>query len=163
MGGQFQKPLAERFAKRWLGEPNSGCWLWMGGMLLNGYGYFNLEPPVYRKMLAHRQSWELHEGPIPNGMCVLHKCDTRCCVNPSHLFLGTAKDNSNDKISKGRGNNPKGTAASATKLTEEQVLSIYSDPRTRRAIAASYGVKHGTVNAIKAGRTWGHITQKREM
>jgi hypothetical protein len=81
-------------------EPNTGCWLWFGGMLAHGYGQMaNREGKVVG---VHRFSWVLHFGPIPKGMMVLHKCDERSCVNPAHLFLGTALDNSHDMMKKGR-------------------------------------------------------------
>ena len=78
---------------------NSGCWLWAGRHAPNGYGTFG------RCEYAHRASWKAHSGPIPTGVMVLHKCDTRCCVNPDHLFLGDAGDNIRDATAKGRQRN----------------------------------------------------------
>jgi hypothetical protein len=75
-----------------------GCWEWMGFIRPSGYGQ------VHQNKLAHRVSWELHNGPIPNGVLVLHKCDNKSCVNPDHLFLGSHRDNTQDMMSKGRGN-----------------------------------------------------------
>src|SRR5690554_4431436 len=74
------------------------CWLWIGRLNYSGYGVFTTRVGIR----AHRFSWELHNGKIPDGMHVLHKCDVRHCVNPSHLFLGNHKDNMNDMIRKGR-------------------------------------------------------------
>jgi hypothetical protein len=71
-------------------ESNSGCWIWIGAT--NGRGYGNFK----RHAKAHRVSWELYYGKIPNGLCVLHKCDVKLCVNPNHLWLGTYKDNNYD-------------------------------------------------------------------
>lgn len=71
------------------------CWKWIAGHYKNGYGNF-------RGSKAHRVSWELAHGRIPEGLYVLHKCDVRDCVNPNHLFLGTYKDNMVDMVSKGR-------------------------------------------------------------
>jgi len=77
-----------------------GCWSWTGAKDRRGYGQMRVDR---KHVSAHRMSWLIHYGPIPDGMCVLHKCDTRECVRPDHLFLGTAKDNSQDMMTKGRG------------------------------------------------------------
>jgi len=81
------------------------CWLWRGGVQKSktrgrgGYGWFWLGKAQH----AHRVSWLLHHGPIPEGKCVLHRCDVRRCVNPAHLWLGTKADNNRDRDAKGRG------------------------------------------------------------
>lgn len=77
----------------------TGCWIWIGPCFNEGYGWFFVNG---KPIGAHRVSWELHNGPIPDGMYVLHTCDVRPCVNPDHLFIGTQKDNIHDAIKKGR-------------------------------------------------------------
>lgn len=74
------------------------CWVWIGACNKN-YGNIKINKKFN---YSHRVSWELHNGPIPNGMCVLHHCDNSLCVNPKHLFLGTKYDNTHDCINKGR-------------------------------------------------------------
>src|SRR5438270_816057 len=106
------RPLAERFEAKidrsgpvhpHLGTP---CWLWRGKRSESRYAYISKEPPATGNIPAHRASWELFHGPIPDGLWVLHKCDVRSCVNPDHLFLGTNADNMRDMAEKGRARNP---------------------------------------------------------
>lgn len=87
------------FESRHVADPLSGCWLWTGMLTTSGYGGYTDNGKV---RVASRLSWELHEGPIPPGLCVLHRCDVRPCVNPAHLFLGTKGDNNRDCAAKGR-------------------------------------------------------------
>ena len=96
------RPLAERFMERVQPEPNSGCWLWTGGVAGNGYGYLSLGRRSEGMEYAHRVSYRIHVGMIPNHKMVLHKCDVPNCVNPDHLFLGTQFDNMQDCSKKER-------------------------------------------------------------
>lgn len=80
------------------------CWLWIGGIDSGWYGAFRFNDT---KDHAHRVSWILHKGPIPIGLQVLHKCDISACINPEHLFLGTAEDNMRDMYAKGRAHSQK--------------------------------------------------------
>ncbi|KKM63632.1 hypothetical protein LCGC14_1509480 [marine sediment metagenome] len=90
---------AKRFHLSYVIDPESECWLWIKSLSDSGYGQFSVDG---ESISAHRYSWELHNGPIPDGLCVLHKCDVKPCVNPDHLFTGTNKDNSQDALKKGR-------------------------------------------------------------
>lgn len=94
-------PLADRF---WVKvEKTADCWLWCGAPGGEGYGCIRIAGHAVR---AHRVAWELTNGPIPDGLWVLHRCDNRKCVNPAHLFLGTQSDNMRDMHNKGRGYRP---------------------------------------------------------
>lgn len=115
---------------------------------------------------AHRVSWELHNGKIPkghghHGTCVLHKCDTRSCVNPDHLFLGSNADNVADKVAKGRAAHLNGELHGKSKLTNDDVLKIWmmykNDGISQRKIARQFGISQALVSNIACRRTWTHI------
>lgn len=149
------KTLAECFEEKYITEPNSGCWLWLGA-ISSGYGSINLKGKTFR---AHRASWAIHRGPIPEGLYVLHKCDTPCCVNPNHLFLGNQSDNINDAVAKGRYCylRPQGEKSSGAKLNQEQVetIRVLSQMRVPQiSIAERYNVNPRTIREIQKGRSW---------
>lgn len=91
--------LQERFENKISKSQHYGCWMWTAHLSNRGYGQFWVEGKF---QLAHRMSYRIYVGEIPSKMCVLHKCDTPACVNPDHLFLGTHKDNMDDRDAKGR-------------------------------------------------------------
>lgn len=100
-----------RFESKYVGEPNSGCWLWDGAVEVGGYGVMKVGKKAddsYRQERAHRLAYEHFVGPIPAGMLVCHRCDVRCCVNPAHLFVGTHQANMDDMYRKGRGKKASG-------------------------------------------------------
>jgi len=145
------------FAKA-IPEPNSGCWLWLGGVNHKGYGTFKWSSG--KTKLAHRASWEVSKGEIPKGILVCHKCDNPACVNPDHLFLGTDKDNSDDKLRKGREARLAGETNPRARITENQVNTILEDigrGRTLQSLADEYGVHRNTIHQIKIGRNWRHL------
>lgn len=145
----------ERFYDFALPEPNSGCWLWIGALYGSGYGVFNTSDD--RTMHAHRYSWMLHRGEIPDGLIVCHKCDVRCCVNPEHLFVGTHSDNANDMHAKGRNNTPRGEQHVRSKLSEQDVRNIRVDIRALSTIGNDYGVDKQYIWKIKHGWHWEHV------
>ena len=142
-------------SRRVLMCPMSGCWLWLGK--LNDYGYGSVQYPDGACRVTHRISYEDAHGPIPVGLCVLHRCDTRCCVNPSHLFLGTRAENSADMVAKGR--SPRGAANHFAKLTDKLVADIISAAggASLRELGRRFGVHQSTVGRILSRQTWKHV------
>ncbi len=143
------RPIQPKFEKHISMEPMSGCWLWTGDVADrsrpgSNYGSFSIN---YKRCRAHRVSWELYHGPIPEGMGVLHKCDTPTCVNPRHLFLGTQKDNAADAGKKGR--LAIGEDNGKTKLTDEQVRQIREDARSPFIVADTFGINVMYVRQLK--------------
>lgn len=155
--------LAARFSAKYEVDPECGCWLWTASTTHNGYGQLALPraPGVKHQVTrAHRVSWELHRGPIPAGMDVLHHCDVRRCVNPDHLFLGTNVDNQADMDAKGRRSEPphvRGEANNKAVLTEAEVLAIRSAEGTLESIGARYGIGKSHVSQIKRRELWAHL------
>lgn len=147
------QPVADRFWKRVI--KSDGCWLWRGGHYLNGYGYLHLNAPAWKPVGAHRVSWEVNFGPIPDGLWVLHRCDNPGCVRPDHLFLGTRSDNVADMVAKGR----KGFGIHA-KLSREQVLSIrerVTNGEVQRTLAREFGVNPSTISNLMTRNTWSSL------
>jgi len=144
------------FEDHYIPEPMSGCWLWLAHVAnTTGYGQTTYRQ---RTHLAHRVSWILHRGEIPDGAWVLHKCDQRSCVNPDHLYLGTAKENSRDRDQKGRGKMPLfGENHHHAKLTKENIRAIRSDMRPQRTIAQDYGIGQQAVSHIQRRVNWKHV------
>lgn len=158
-------PPAQRFERHYIPEPNSGCWLWEG-VIAAGYGKFRMSTnPLDPSWGAHRASWTFNRGEIPKGMMVCHRCDNRLCVNPDHLFLGTASDNMRDAARKGRMNwkNPKrpslprGEAHHQAKLKESDIIAIRRSDKMGIELAAEYGVAPITISRIRRGIIWSHI------
>jgi hypothetical protein len=102
----------EQFQDRCVPVPESGCWLWLGSVSSGGYGQLKIGGKLHR---AHRLAWIVFRGPIPAGMMVCHRCDVPLCVNPDHLFVGTARDNFRDCLAKGRAGNWYGLAVARSK------------------------------------------------
>ncbi len=169
---------AERYRQRSLatfwryanaGNPDD-CWLWTGTILWTGYGHMHFSPG-HQRMMAHRFSWIVHHGPIPDGLSCLHRCDVRNCVNPDHLFLGDHAANMQDMVRKGRGGvglimqscpekRARGTRIDRAKLDDEKVLEIrrrFADGEEMRSIARVYGVSGHCIGSVVHGHTWKHV------
>lgn len=149
-------PIKDRLLARVNRDAPGGCWLWQASVQRNGYGQIGGGGKSGGMKNTHRVSWEVHRGPIPEKMQVLHKCDVKTCVNPDHLFLGTQADNLRDMDAKGRRRTVavKGEAHYAARLTAEIIRAIRSDPRAQTVIAADYGITQPYVSAIKKRKKW---------
>lgn len=147
--------LVERF---WTQVDRSGdCWVWIGTRNQKGYGRFKAgNAPIP----AHRFSYELSNGKIPEGMLVCHTCDHPWCVNPTHLFLGTNAENMEDMVRKGRKKIVKGEEAGSSKLTDQDVFDIRAAFATGEGaitLAKKYGLNRQTIYDITSRKTWKHV------
>ena len=134
---------------------NSGCLEWTGGLTDKGYGAVTLMGEIS----AHRLSYRLHFGDIPDGLLVCHKCDNPPCCDPDHLFLGTHLDNARDCSSKGRWNDRRGEKNGKAILTADQVLDIrkkLADGLSQRTLARLYQVKPPVIYKIAHRISWLH-------
>lgn len=137
----------------------SGCWLWLGHADSRGYG--TVRDGKMKK--AHRLSWEIHHGPIPDALCVCHHCDNPSCVNPAHLFLGAYADNNADRDRKGRGGAlgaPPGERNPRARLRESDVVAIraaVAAEERRAAIAHRFGVTTSTISMVARRKTWASV------
>lgn len=148
--------LYERWVRRVSPEPNTGCWLWTGGVNVWGYGMISLGGKADGSSSAHRVSYMLHKGD-PRDLLVLHSCDNRLCVNPEHLFLGTQRDNIRDMINKGRRYDQRGEKGPSARLTVGDILDIRSKRLPAAKFAQIYGVSPQNICDIQKRRTWEHV------
>ena len=136
------------------------CELWQGKTSPFGYGVIRYQGKYQR---LHRVVYTIHKGEIPDGMVVMHQCDTPACVNPAHLHLGTATQNTQDMHNKGRAPNRKGENNAMAKLTDEKVLAIraryqyHSRTNGASALAREYGVSGNVIDGIVHRLTWTHL------
>lgn len=134
------------------------CWPWTAACYGNGYGQFGVSKEE-RSVLAHRFGYKSLVGPIPDGDKVLHTCDNPPCQNPNHWYLGSQKDNADDRETRGRGNHPKGERNNS-RLTEGQVreiLALFERGGHTQDIADRFGIRRRLVYAIARGERWGHL------
>jgi hypothetical protein len=163
------KPTEERFWSHVEKKELDECWEWQARKNMWGYGVFHIG---LQTKLAHRVRWEIDYGEIPTGMCILHKCDNPACVNPSHLWIGTHKDNSDDKMAKGRESHkstPKkpeskvymrGSRQGSSKLKEENVIAIrifYQLGSTLSELAKMYNISKSVICNIVHRKSWTHV------
>lgn len=148
---------AERFWAK-VNKTND-CWLWTA-CKVSGYGAFGMNGTHYK---AHRVSFIMHNGDIPEGYDVCHSCDNPLCVNPHHLFAGTEADNMRDMKNKNRNNSCKGEGNAHAKLKEQDVITIRNEyakgGATTRELASRYGVTSSTISAITRRLKWRHVQE----
>jgi hypothetical protein len=147
-------------------QKTEACWLWTGAVSGTGYGAFQM---AGRPEKAHRFAWRLSTGtPPPPALSVLHRCDTRLCVNPAHLFLGTHADNMRDMASKRRAwiQHPdfpraqRGERNGHSRFTADDVRAIRRlrrEGQRIRAIAATLGCSPSAIKHVLSGRSWAHL------
>lgn len=167
---EFSSAFWKRVNK-WPGRgPHGDCWEWTGYIDRSRSGGYGVLACDGKSQRANRVCWQIVNGPIPDGMQVLHRCDHRPCVNPSHLFLGTNYENVQDKLRKGRhlrgleaamySNPRRGSDNPHAKLTDEQVLAMrekYAQGQTCRDIAKQFAIREHVCNMILHGRRWAHL------
>lgn len=150
---EFATGFIERNQHNFIPEPNSGCWLWFGKMVV-GYG-------VVDGLYAHRIAYVERHGQIPPDRPeVRHKCDTPACINPDHLICGTHRDNMRDCAERGRKNTPSGVEAPTAKLTDFEVMAIRAEgaidvPTT--ILAKIYAVNTSCIHSVIWGKSWKHL------
>ena len=149
--GPMRKSPVERFFDYTFPEPNSGCWIWVGGISSRGYGGFWLNPKTVR---SHRFAYEAFVEEIPKDKIILHKCDNKLCCNPDHLKIGTHDDNMLDMVHKNRQATWK---KKALKLTPQDVKFIRNDPRSANRLSKILGVNRRTVDRVRNGQFWASI------
>jgi hypothetical protein len=153
------KDLRDRFECQSVRK--DGCWGWTGHKDEKGYGRIMVDGKI---RLAHRVSWELHNGRLKPGEQVLHKCDNPSCTNPEHLFVGSQKDNIRDMWAKGRANPGKidsvGAANGSSRLTDADVYAIRASKEPKKYLAAFYGVTYAQIWNIQTRRSWKHLPER---
>jgi len=139
--------------------PECGCIVFLGES--DGAGYGRTSRGGGKRRRIQRIIWELKHGPIPDGMNVLHRCDTPPCWNPHHLFLGTRADNNHDKMLKGRYRGVHGEQQGLSKLTDGRVLEIRLSEKSGTYFADKFNVSVSTISRIRSSKTWKHIGGKK--
>lgn len=148
-------PLVARVKASILVDEKTGCWNWIGATYPTGYGYVWNEQ-TKKPMRAHRAAYALLVGPIPDSLCVLHRCDNTRCCNPEHLFLGSQLDNITDRCQKRR--SATGETHARAKLTGRQVEEIRNrfaaGETNMERLCKDYGVNAANLGKIVRGRYW---------
>lgn len=151
-------PVTREFLEELAVKDDSGCWLWPRAITKNGYAVLRIGKGSGKLWLLHRLAWELWNGPIPNGLWVLHRCDVRRCYNHEHLFLGTQQDNNKDRDTKGRVCH--GEKHADAILTTEQVVEIrrrHKEGETKCDLGDVFGISRQGIHDVVKRRNWKHV------
>lgn len=148
--------MNEQIVKRFFNkvDKSEGCWNWTALRSKQGYGRLTA---LRKDYTAHRMSWIIHNGEIPEGLFVCHRCDNPSCVNPDHLFLGNAKDNAIDRNHKNRHRDDNGDKHPCAKLSNSQVLDIRKKLEQGiqgKKLAKEFNISRMTISNIKLGKKW---------
>ena len=155
---KFEKTPEQRFWEKVDRRGGEECWNWKGAILVGrngGYGIFAVRGSQERYWRAHRYAYFLHHNSHPARSCVLHKCDNRRCVNPSHLFLGDRAANSADAVFKNR--QCRGESRPLSKLTESAVRRIRKSSKETCRLAREFSVSPAAISMARNRRTWRHV------
>lgn len=147
------RDLKRRLLKKVRVLPN-GCWEYTGQRRKDKFEY-GLIWVNGKNVRAHRVSYEIHKGSVPEGLNVLHSCDYPPCINPDHLFVGTRAVNNDDAKQKGR--NVKGRTHGAARFSEEDVRAIRASSENQDFLAKQYGVAQSTISRIRTRSRWKHL------
>jgi hypothetical protein len=128
----------DRFYNQHSVNPQTHCWEWIGATAGRGYGRIQVNG---EKVYAHRLSWQMHNGEIPDGLFVCHHCDNVLCVNPDHLFLGTHSDNMQDMVRKGKHN--------SQKISDSARVWIANSELPTNVLAKAFNVHRTTIQRIR--------------
>lgn len=151
-------PINLRFWNKARIAGRDDCWEWLRSKDSGGYGMVGVSG---KNVKAHRVSWMLTHGEIPEGKCILHKCDNRLCINPRHLFVGTQQENIRDMVSKKRQHHPVGERNPKAKLTEcdvRKIIQMKSTGMTNIRIALHFGVSESMIEFVIKRKCWKHVS-----
>lgn len=148
--------LEERLKRNTIVDTATECHNWLAYKDKDGYGSIKNGTKFQR---VHRVIWELKNGKIPDRLVICHKCDNPSCLNIKHLFIGTPKENNDDKVTKNR--QAKGSRNGQAKLNERDVTAIRKMYKkgfvTLKQVAEKFGVTYAMVHLIVTNKNWNHV------